>query len=116
MAIAFKPSQVFLYAGPPLTATMNKTEVETAAALLVRVCHDHGDAWQPVTTEMLRKTVDGDVEAGRDPVASWVRNPFLVPDMDGLVRGGFARWGTSGEGPIELTDAGLDALRPWVRR
>jgi hypothetical protein len=112
----FKPSQVYLSSGPPLGATMRKTEREAAAAYLVRVCHDHGDVWQPITDEMFKKTVRADVAAVRDPVASWIQNPFLRPDMGGLVADGFARYGQDGQGPIEFTQAGLNALKPYVRR
>lgn len=114
--VDFKPSQIFLSSGPPLGATMRKTEREAAAGYLVRVCHDHGDVWQPITDEMFKKTVRADVEAVRDPIASWIQNPFLKPDMGGLVADGFACYGEDGQGPIAFTQAGLDALKPYVRR
>ncbi len=127
----FKPSQVYLSSGPPLGATMRKTEREAAAAYLVRVCHDHGDVWQPVTNEMLKKTIEQDAAANRDPVASWIQNPFLKPDMIGLIADGFAECSPNDltndsvrdliEGdvvalPVSFTQAGLDALKPYVRR
>lgn len=112
MTIDFKPSDVTLGV-PPLTATMGKTEIECAAALIVRTCQAQGDRWQPVSWKMARETLTSDLEAGRHPGAGWARNPFFRPDVAGLVAKGYA---TRGDGDdVELTAQGLEALRRWVR-
>ena len=113
----FKPSQVFLSSGPPLGATMRKTEREAAAAYIVRTCQAHGDIWQPVSDSMLRTTLREDMAADREPFISWIRNPFLKPDFPGLVDDGFPQYiDQEGLSSIEFTQAGLDALKPYVRR
>lgn len=104
LVIDFKPSQVLLTA-QPLTATMGKSEIEYAAALIVRVCQVNGDRWQPITTEMLVATVHSDLDEkqtrrtrpralqrnqqrGAHPSAQRfqpLRGPFFRPDVHATV-------------------------------
>jgi hypothetical protein len=74
----FRPSDVAL-AVPPLIATMEKSEREFAAALIVRACHVEGDTWQPIALEKLGRVIESDLAEKRDPVASLARNPFFRP-------------------------------------
>ncbi|MFL5303049.1 MAG: hypothetical protein ACJ79R_22185, partial [Anaeromyxobacteraceae bacterium] len=102
---------------PPLTGTMGHSECEHAAAIIVRVCQVRGDRWQPVSPAMLGEVINTDLDAKAEPFHSLNRNPFFRPDFCELVEKGFARWcGTDGEKglPIELTEAGIAALRRWV--
>jgi hypothetical protein len=113
----FKPSHVNLRGSfPPLIGTMKKTEVEMAAALLVRICHLHGDAWAPVAPKDVASTLRTDVEAGHEPFASLAGNPFFRPDMFALCALGFARWlePENERSPVEFTEQGLEAMRRWV--
>lgn len=110
----FAPSQVVL-GTPPLTATMGKSEVEFAAALLVRVCHARGDVWAAQSPRDVQDVLGADIASNRDPVARWNGNPFLRPDFRRLVEGGYARWtGEAGSSPLEFTEKGLTALLRWV--
>lgn len=114
----FRPSDVRLDTSfPPLCATMGRVEREAAATLMVRVCQLSGDRWLPVEPRAIGRTWRGDLEAGVEPLASLAGNPFWRPDFHDLVAKGFARFTTDDAegGPIEFTDAGLDALRPHVR-
>jgi hypothetical protein len=113
---SFKPSEVFLNAIPPLTATMGRFEREFAAALLVRACQVDGDAWRGFTPAELGKVIARDLEAKVEPMVSWNRNPFLRPDFRDLVAQGFAACTDLDNGaPVEFTERGLEALRRWVR-
>lgn len=110
----FAPGDVVL-APVPLVGTMGRTEVEHAAAILVRVCQVRG-AWGAVTTGDVREVGLADVAAGQ-PLASMWTNPFLRPEFGGLVERGFARWhGEPFKSPLELTDEGRARLGRWVRR
>lgn len=120
MADPFKPSQVFLNAVPPLTATMGRAEREHAAAMLVRVCQVLGDEWQSVEPVTLGRVIRDDLAAGVEPWKSLNTNPFFRPDFHDLVATGFAEWrekapGTPGGPPIAFTPKGIEALRRWVR-
>lgn len=108
----FKPSDVPLY-GVPLTDTFGKTEMEVAAALLVRTLQRGGDTWRPVPSEELLAAAKADMDEDVRPIASLLRNPFLRPDFGALDRRDFTRFdGTS----RELTALGLDVLRRFVAR
>lgn len=109
----FHPSAVYLDSGPPLCATMGRSEREYAAALLVWACQQKGDRWRPVNTTELEEMLFAARMLGREPVSSWLRNPFMKPDMRELADHGFARW--LDDHTIELTEAGIERLRRWVR-
>jgi hypothetical protein len=111
----FKPSQVVL-TGVPLSGTMGRSEVEVAAALLVMACVHHGDQWQALTLDQIADAIHARIKD--EPVASWNRNPFLRPDIDGLVAGGWVERTSPEEerrSPLRFTTKGLDALTRWVR-
>lgn len=111
----FRPSQVVL-AVPPLCGTMGHAEREFAASLIVRACQARGDAWQPIDLKTLGEVLGDDLAAKVEPWASLNRNPFFRPDFRELADGTFGRWtGEPGESAIELTPAGVEALRRWVR-
>lgn len=111
----FKPSRVNLNVVPPLCATMKKAEREFAAAHIVRVCQVKGDEWQPVTIGMLAEVLKADLDGNVSPWPVLARNPFFRPDFHLLADGTFARWtGDPGKSAIEFTEAGIEALRPWV--
>lgn len=112
-AVDFKPSWVQLGV-PPLTATMDRSEVEHAAACVVRVCQVRGDTWQPVLWSDVLTVFMADVSARREPFVSLVRNPFFRPQADALVLYGYATW-VGEPRAVELTLKGLEALRRWVR-
>lgn len=113
--IDFTPSQVYL-AAIPLCATMGRAESEFAAALIVRTCQLLGDEWRSVSPRQIGEMLRDDLEAKREPMASLSHNPFFRPDVWELVSRGFAQWiGEPGKSPVELTDCGLERLRPWVR-
>ena len=115
---SFKPSQVVLNAVPPLVGTMGHSECEHAAALIVRACQVRGDAWAPVGPRDIGEVLNADIDARTPPWPALGRNPFFRPDFHKLVACGFAKWIGEGEGekdqPMELTPAGIEALRRWV--
>ena len=107
----FKPSDVVLYV-PPLTGTMGRSEAEHAAAVIVRTCAATGDKWRAVEWSEVADVLKAEVEASREPFASLVQNPFFQPSVDDLCRLGFgSRVGTA----VGLNEAGIEALRRWVR-
>lgn len=115
MGESFKPSQVFLDV-VPLIATMQKAEVELAAALIVRACQLNGDTWAPLSWEVLRNTIMAEYEAKRQPVLSWMNQPFINPDFFLLAERGFAvKTGEPSMTTFAFTEVGLEAMRRWVR-
>lgn len=112
---AFAPSQVVL-GFPPLVDTMEKTERECAAALIVRACQALGDTWKPVDIDQLCDVMKRDLAEKQEPVTSLMGNPFFRPDFHQLADGKYGRWcGTPGESPIELTELGIASLGRWVQ-
>jgi hypothetical protein len=110
-----KPSDIEL-TPVPLCGTMKKAEREFAAALIVRTCHVLGDAWQPISLEQLQRVLKDDLAAKREPFASWCTNPFFRPDFHRFADGMFGRWtGDPGASPIEFTERGLEAIKPWAK-
>lgn len=111
-----KPSEVDLCASfPPLVGTMGRTEVEIAAALLVRACQVGGDAWQDVSTATLAEVITADLAAKREPFTSINRNPFCRPDVHDLVKRGFAEWVGEPGGALRFTQRGVAAMAPKGR-
>ena len=116
MTDAFKPSQVVL-ASIPLVGTLGHAELEYAAALIVRTCQVHGDVWAAHPWTTIGPTLKADRDAGTEPMASLLRNPFFCPDVHLLVEEGFARWTAEpGSGPVELTPLALGSFGRWVQR
>ena len=117
-----KPSDVSLLTSyPPLVATMGKSELEIAAALLLRACQLDGNEFSAKTPRQIGEAIkhDSEAEPPIEPVYSLGRIPiaFCCPDFRGLVAAGFARWTTAEEhAPIEFTQAGLDAMSKHCRR
>lgn len=123
MTPSFKPSDVLLVV-PPLTGTMNHSESEQAAALIVYVCTMKGDTWQPM--------LFGDVQAAAQAASEateptrrerWfrdiMRNPFIRPDVHKLVEEGFAEMLSAEREPIvvQLLPKAFEAIeKRWVVR
>lgn len=123
VAPTFKPSEVtpcgrvkpqrassFL----PFVAGFDKCEREVAAALLVRVCEARGDVWAPVSWKDAQAVLKEDMAAKRKPWSEWMQNPFVKPDVWGLVEGGFARWSDAEGESLVFTDKGFDVLGNFV--
>lgn len=110
----FRPSDVVL-AVPPLVGTMGHAEAEFAAAVIVRTLAANGDTWRPVESIEISAVMRSDADAQIEPFASLVRNPFFRPDIHDTVKRGFARWVNAPGGAVELTAAGIEALRRWVQ-
>jgi hypothetical protein len=101
----FKPSDVVLGI-PPLCGTMGKSEIEVAAAIVVRALAIHGDAWRELTEAEMQRAIDGDPY-----IDSLARDPFLNADFCGLRHHGY---GTE-PNCYGLTEKGIEAIRKWVR-
>jgi hypothetical protein len=125
----FKPSQVdFFGSFPPLVDTFEKTECEVAAVYLVSTMAATGDAWRPVTwsdcavviTSALKSVEEKgykNVGPGDRLIEDLAKNPYCKPDFHKLAKLGYARWlgEPGGKTPLELTEAGIEKLRRWVR-
>jgi hypothetical protein len=110
----FDPIDVVLDT-PPLTGTLERVEIECAAALLVQALKVLGLGWTPIGVRQLAETIKSEMDAGNKPIATWSRNPFLRPDFAGLVARGFAvKSGPQGDEMLELTNECLLRLLPWV--
>jgi len=108
----FKPSDVRLV-GIPLTATFGKSEMEAAAAIIVRTCAVLGDEWRAVSVDEVKKVLA--LEEEGKPLFAFLRNPFWRPDVYQLVNKGFARWeGDPGTSPVGFTEEGIARLARWV--
>jgi hypothetical protein len=117
-----KPSDISLRTSyPPLVDTMGKSELEIAAAMLVRTCQLQGDEFAPKEPRQIGEALKHDAESNPpiEPLASLARIPVAIvcPDFRGLVAAGFARWTTGDEhAPIEFTQSGLDAISKHCTR
>jgi hypothetical protein len=111
---SFLPSQVML-SSSPLVGTMDNSEREFAAALLVRACQVLGDAWKPVELRDLGQVMKSDVDQGHEPLTSFKANSFFNPNFDLFADGVYGRWlGVPRESALEFTERGIEALRRWV--
>jgi hypothetical protein len=114
----FKPSDVSLtHSFPPLVGTMDKTEAENAALLIIRALVRNGDEWKPITPKEMGLSIDLDLKEKCEPLTALSRNPFFNPDFSRLVADGFARWlgePKSHNCPLEFTEKGIEALRSHV--
>lgn len=116
----FWPSQVFLNEIPPLVGTMGRSEIEHAAALLVRACQVRGDVWAPVAPTDMGAVLTRDLESDIDPWRALDRNRFFNPNFDALVERGFAKRLDDGRGhprraSLAFTEKGIEALRKYVQ-
>jgi hypothetical protein len=115
MVRQMKPRHIAIIEGlpTPLTGVFGKSEVEQAAAMLLLGMQAE-DSWEGVSPAQiglrLRELSDDNAT-----IRSWLHNPFVRPDIDWLIAGGFAEWvGDEGEGckrPVRFTAQGLEALR-----
>lgn len=104
------PSSIRLTA-IPLVDTFGSAGIEHAAALIVRTCHARGDRWQAVLWEELDAVMRDDLQAGTQPMASLLRNPFFSPDFDLLVERQWGAWnGPPGRGRLELAPRAIAAM------
>lgn len=115
-APTFKPSDVVLTT-PPLGGTMRKTEIETAAGLVVFALAHAGDTWRPLPALELAAVLETAIaQQCEEPLKSWARNPFMRPDFRGLIDAGFAvETGEAGAKVLELTDRAFEVMKRWVR-
>lgn len=110
-----KPSDILLVDSVPLCGTMGRVEIEHAAAVLVWVLQQDGDAWGPRRRSHVAEVVRGFIEEnGQKSLPSWFSNPFFRPDFPALAESRFA---TEDEAGIRFTTDGLLAMaRRWDRR
>ena len=109
----FNPSEVALYGATPLTAAFGRSELEHAAAMIVRTCQVLGDKWQAVTSDDVNIVFKDDIDNGRSPFCLWMRNPFFKPDFYDLVERGYAHVENVQTRAVGLTEAGIERLRVW---
>lgn len=102
---------------PPFVGTLGSSEIEHAAALIVRACQVRADKWQPLLWDDLQKAITPDVENRATTIAALVRNPFFSPDFVSLVEKGWAAWhGKPGTGKLELAPRAIMAIAlKWGR-
>ena len=79
-----EPSAVRVLWPMPFVATFEKAEREFTMALVVATCVRLGDRWQVLTWADVAETYRGLVEGG-----TVVPNPFVQPDPQGCVDGGW---------------------------
>lgn len=110
-----KPSEIELDVPCPLFNTFGKSEYEITVALLVMACEHNGDQFGPLLPQQIAEALLSASE--RDPWQSWLRNPFLRPNISDLVDAGFAEFlGDPREAcPVQLTAETLTRLRKWRR-
>ncbi len=117
----FLPADVVLRV-PPLTDTMGRSVIESAAGLLVAVLALRGNEWRPVAWSDVREVVmaasaAGEPQSGEDTAERLVwdigRNPFLRLNFSELVTRGYATRGWE-EDAITFTAEGIAALAKWV--
>jgi hypothetical protein len=102
----------FLTHAIPLGATLGKSEIEQAAALILFALHELGREWSAAVAEQeITSVLRAAFASDREPVRSWARNPFLRPSFYMLVQRGFATRGESPSGPtLTLTATALDRV------
>lgn len=117
-----KPSDIDVFGVPPLVGTMGKSEVELAAAILVRVLALNGDIWRAVSLQEAAavETVERERLKGKEAGVPefWTIPPFISsPDFHELVERGYASFDDQGGAPpdIAFTEKGLEALKSWRR-
>ncbi len=103
-----KPSDIMINAVPPLCATFGRTEREAAAALIVGALAAAGDTWRPITLDEIKE------HGGVLSALPWMQNPFVRPDIEDLVRRGFASL-SDDRTTVELLPNAIEVLRlsPW---
>lgn len=107
------PHLIFIQPGGCLIATLGKSELEFAAALIIRWHQARGlEQWTPVSRAQIVELFDAP-----DPlVAEWARNPFWRPDPHGLVAGGWVEGWKDADDPGTVTPKFLEAVRRWMRK
>jgi hypothetical protein len=95
---------------PPLTGTLDKSEVEMAAALILFAHHVSGREWSAsVPAKELGKVVEE--HGDKPPLKWWITNPFLRPDFAELVERGWAVKQETPDGDVlTLTPAALERV------
>ena len=121
-----KPSDVKLLDPCPLTATLKKSEQEVAAAWLTLAMRETGDEFRAIQANELVEVINRFapvVDGQRKTLTGyyWLANPFLRPDFDGLIDGGYAEWSDPSLGrksPMAFTKKGIAALEAsrWIDR
>lgn len=95
-----------------LPGAFGKAEIEFAAVLVVMWHHHHGhmDEWVPVTRQQIIDFLTTAAHEKREPIFSLVKNPFFMPDPNGLRdKGWFSGWKTPTD-PGVFTEEGLKCL------
>jgi len=101
-----RPGEVAIHEIGCLTDTLGKTEIECAAAVLVRYHVARGLVeWTPVTLRELGEYLMTD-----DVVRRWATNPFWRPDPYGLAAGGWVKGWETPDAPGEVTSDFLFAV------
>jgi hypothetical protein len=109
-----KPSEVQLFVRSflPLVGLFERSENEFGAALLVRLCVKHGDVFAAHGPKAFGELMKEDRENNVEPWSKFYQNPFVFPDIRGLVQAGYAEFEGDAEkgGPVRFTDKGLQKL------
>lgn len=108
-----KPSDVVMFRSwIPLVDTFGRTELEWAAALLVRTCQLNGDVFAAHPPKAIGETMKRDRASRLDPWAGLMGNPFLRPDFRGLAEKGFVEFlgDVDAGAPVQFTAKGLVVL------
>ena len=106
MAADFKPSDVIL-GHPPLIGTMGRSEVEVAAAIVIRCLALEGDTWTMSEEAMVAAFEENDAY-----LSSLQRNPFLQPDFFAAEKAGYI---AKVDDRVTVTEKGRKAVRTFVR-
>jgi hypothetical protein len=104
-----KPAEVFIHEIGCLTDTMGKSELEFAAALIVRwhIVNGH-EEWVPFSRMQIVELLRPDKP---DPVAAeWASNPFWRPDPHGLMAQGYVSGWETPTAPGTVTEKFLNAV------
>lgn len=113
-SVDFTPDEIRILS-IPLMATMRKSEVEFAAACVVRALQLDGGSWRIIRLKEISRLMTIERDRGAEPVAGWFKNPFFDPDFASLGSGEFACLsGPEDDQAIEFTAAGIAAMRRWV--
>ncbi len=114
--VDFKPSDVVLHP-VPFVGIMGKSEIEFAAAVLVRVLQLRDDTWNPIAWQHFGSLLASN--PNDKILAPWGRNPFFRPDFVALTEAGYSETGPDSlvkDIRIQFTAAGFDALRKYVAK
>lgn len=105
------PADIRFGAGLPFVGLLGRSELEAAAALIVRICQRSGGVFRPLVPKEIEDAINADVREDVSPFSELIANPFWRPDFRGLVDAGFADFiGTKNPRPISLTVKFFDRL------